>query len=114
VFSARAFVVLWAALTAAVVGYALVDLWLSPSLWSEQHFSMQPDFDQIWEVRHWGGRLLRERAWGLLLPNAVALGGIAALAAHGIARAIARRRVPDEMARDSVVPASLPSVPPGA
>ena len=105
---------LWAALTAAVLGYALVDLWLSPGLWSETHFSMEPDFSQIWEVRHWGGRLVREGAWALLVPNAIVLGGVGALLMHGIARFIARRRRPqEETQRESIVPASIPSVPPG-
>ena len=77
---------LWAVLTALVVGYAFLDLWLSPALWSEQHFSMEPDLSQLWEVRHWGGRLLRERAWGLLAGNALVLGGVAALVLHGVGR----------------------------
>jgi hypothetical protein len=114
VISARAFLVLWAVLTAAVIGYALVDLWVSPSLWAEQHFSMEPDFSQIWEVRHWGGRLVRERAWSLLVPNAIVLGGALALVVSGIGRWIRKRRRPElEERRDSVVPASIPSVPPG-
>lgn len=108
---------LWAALTAVVIGYAALDLWLSPSLWNERHFSMQPDISQLWEVRHWGGRLMREQAWELLLPNAVVLGGLGALAVHGVARAFSRfsgRRTPEETDRISVVPASIPSIPPPA
>ncbi len=112
-FSARAFLLLWAALTAAVIGYALLDLHLSPALWSEQHFSMEPDLSQIWEVRHWGGRLVREGAWALLVPNAIVLGGLTALAVHGIGRWLGKRRgTPQTPERVSVVPASMPSVPP--
>lgn len=113
VISVRGFLLLWAALTAAVVGYAILDLWLSPSLWRERHFSMQPDLTQIWEVRHWGGRLLREQAWELLLPNAVVLGGLAALIVHGIAKKFSRKNA-DAPERPSVVPASIPSIPPPA
>ena len=79
-------------LTALVVGYAFLDLWLSPALWSERSFSMQPDFSQIWEVRHWGGRLLRERAWALLVCNALVLGGLSALLLHGAAGWLMQRR----------------------
>jgi hypothetical protein len=112
VISARGFLLLWAALSVAVIGYAALDLWLSPSLWNERHFSMQPDLSQWWEVRHWGGRLMREQAWELLLPNAVVLGGLGALALHGLFRAVSRRVAPPE--RISVAPASIPSVPPPA
>lgn len=113
VISARGFVVLWAALTAVVVGYALVDLRLSPSLWTERHFSMRPDLDQIWEVRHWGGRLVREGAWEILLPNALVLGGLGALFAHAAIRRLSRRSEAD-LPRETVVPTSIPSVPPPA
>ena len=77
---------LWAVLTALVVAYAFLDLSLSPALWSERSFSMEPDLSQIWEIRHWGGRLLRERAWGLLVCNALVLGGLGALVLHGAGR----------------------------
>lgn len=111
--SARRFVLLWGALTAAVIGYALLDLHLSPSLWHERYFSMQPDLTQIWDARHWGGRLVREGAWALLVPNALVLGGLVALTVHGIARLLSRRR--DEAPlRNSIAPPSVPSIPPPA
>ena len=104
----------WAALTAVVIGYALLDLHLSPGLWTERHFSMQPDLSQLWEVRHWGGRLVREGAWALLLPNALVMGGMGALVIHAVARFIAKRRgqVEVEPPRNSLAPASLHSIPP--
>ncbi len=113
VISARRFLLLWAALTAVVIGYAVVDLWLSPSLWAERHFSMQPDFTQIWEARHWGGRLLRERAWELLVPNAVVIGGLFALVVHAIVRRFSKHAL-EGAERPSIVPGSIPSVPPPA
>lgn len=108
VISARSFVLLWVALAAAVIGYALLDLHLSPSLWSEHHFSMQPDLSQIWEVRHWGGRMVREGAWGLLLPNALVLGGLGALAIHWTAGRLSKRREAAEIPpRNSIAPPSM-------
>jgi len=112
-FSARAFVLLWAVLTVLVVGYAFLDLWLSPGLWEERSFSMQPDLSQVWEVRHWGGRLLRERAWALLVCNALVLGGLAALVLHGARRWLARRQSP-RVSRHSVFSEGSASSPPSA
>ena len=107
----RAFVLLWAVLTALVVGYAFLDLWLSPALWAEQSFSMEPDLSQFWEVRHWGGRLLRERAWGLLVCNALVLGGLAALVLHGAGRWLLKR-YSAAPSRRSVFPERSASIPP--
>jgi hypothetical protein len=115
VISVRAFLVMWAALTSAIVAYAFFDLGLSPALHAEHSFSMQPDLSQIWEVRHWGGRLVRERAWGLLACNALVLGGIAALVLHGAVRWLWRRRNADERTeRDGLFSDHMPSVPPSA
>src|SRR5258706_3553479 len=109
VVSGRVFVLLWAALAAVVIGYALLDLHLSPSLWAEHHFSMQPDLTQIWEVRHWGGRMVREGAWALLVPNALGIGGLCALCIHGIGRWLKNGRKPSKRpARVSAGPASIP------
>jgi hypothetical protein len=122
VLSGRAFVLLWAALTAMTLGYAFLDLWLSPSLRAETSFSMTPDLSQIWEIRHWGGRLARERAWALLVCNALVLGGVATLAGHGLVRLFSRKREPEpeladcpdsvDVVRTSVFPAHAPSAPP--
>jgi hypothetical protein len=112
-FSARAFVLLWAVLTVVMVGYAFVDLWVCPALWDERSFSMQPDLSQLWEVRHWGGRLLRERAWGLLICNAIVLAGLAALVLHGASRWLLRR-YSAAPSRRSVFPERSASIPPSA
>jgi hypothetical protein len=115
VISARVFLVLWSLLTAAVIAYAFADLWVSPALWGEHSFSMQPDWSQIWEVRHWGGRLVREHAWALLACNAVVLGGLLALAGHGVARLLLKRRShEDDLERENVLSGHMPSVPPSA
>jgi hypothetical protein len=111
--SARAFVLLWASLTALVIGYAFLDLWLSPALWTERSFSMEPDLSQIWEVRHWGGRLLRERAWGLLVCNALVLGGLSALLLHGAVRWLLQRGSAPSSNRTSFAGESA-SIPPPA
>src|SRR5262245_4270792 len=92
VISARVFVLIWAVLTGAIVTYAFVDLAMSPSLHGEHSFSMQPDWNQIWEVRHWGGRMVREQAWSLLACNAIVIGGILALGIHATARYVWNRR----------------------
>ena len=95
-------------LTALVIGYAFLDLWLSPALWTERSFSMEPDLSQIWEVRHWGGRLLRERAWGLLVCNALVLGGLSALLLPGIAGWLLRRRSASASKRPSAARGARP------
>ena len=112
VFSARAFVLLWALLSAMVIGYAFLDLWLSPALWTERSFSMEPDFSQLWEARHWGGRLLRERAWGLLVCNALVIGGLSALLLHGAARGLRRQRSAPASNRSGFAPESASTPPP--
>ena len=115
VISARAFVLLWLVSTAIVLGYAFLDLRLSPALRAEHSFSMRPDLSQLWEMRHWGGRLVRERAWGLLGANALVLGGLVALGLHGVLRFFARRVSNEAAPRVSVFPAErVPSVPPRA
>lgn len=113
-FSARWFVLLWAALTAAVIGYALLDLQLTPSLreTGELQFSMQPDLREMHQMWHWGGRLVREGHWQLLIPNALALGGLGALTLHGLARFIARRRSEPADEAQSLAPTGGHSVPP--
>jgi hypothetical protein len=115
VISARAFILLWLVCTAIVLGYAFVDLRLSPALQAEHSFSMQPDLSQIWEMRHWGGRLVRERAWGLLVSNALVLGGLVALGLHGLTRFVSRRVSSSPAPRASVFPAErVPTLPPRA
>jgi hypothetical protein len=95
--------------------YSYVDLRLNPWLETETHFSLRPDFTQLHDLWHWGGRLLRHGAVSLLFANAVVMAGIAALALHSIALFIQRlrRSGANDPGRVSVVPGSPPtSVPP--
>jgi hypothetical protein len=112
--SVRAFVRIWLICTLLVLAYAYVDVRMNPWLTTETHFSMEPDLSRLPELLHWGGRLLSHRALGLLLGNAVVLGGIAALLAHGVLRLVLRLRGPKgEERRVSIVPGGAPtSVPP--
>jgi len=81
---------LWAGITLAIFVYAYVDLQLHPALLQERPMTMVPDWEQAPDLIHWGGRLLRERAWPLLIGNAILLGGLLALAAEAVTR-LARR-----------------------
>jgi len=112
--SVRAFLRIWLICTALVLAYAYLDVRLNPWLTTETHFSMEPDLSRLPELLHWGGRLLSHRALGLLIGNAVVLGGLAALVLHGVVRLILRlRRRGDDEPRVSIVPGGSPtSVPP--
>jgi hypothetical protein len=111
--SLRLFVRLWAIFAIVILVYAIVDLRLTPELWTESHFSMRPDLEQILELRHWGGRLLREGAFSMLVGNALALGGLLALLTQSVVRLCTRWRKPAERDRISVIPSRAPtSVPP--
>jgi hypothetical protein len=92
--SVRAFLSLWSALSAGILAYAFGDLALHPALRRETNFSMQPDLARIGELVHWGGRLLKEGHWSLLVSNALLLGGLAALVLGGVVRRIRREREP--------------------
>jgi hypothetical protein len=112
--SVRAFLRIWLICTALVLGYAYLDVRLNPWLTAETHFSMEPDLSRLPELLHWGGRLLSHRALGLLVGNAVILGGVAALLVHGVVRVIQRaRRKRNDATRISIVPGGAPtSIPP--
>lgn len=110
--SAKSFVRLWALLTVVVLAYAWLDLRLNPRLLRETQFSMRPDWEQLPDLMHWGGRLLNHQALSLLIGNALVLGGMAALIGRGLIRMIGRLRQRDEAAV-SIVPGPPPtSVPP--
>jgi hypothetical protein len=113
--SLSGFLKAWLAATVSIVGYAWLDLRANPHLASETSFTMTPDASRLADLWDWGGRLLHHGEVGLLLANAVALGGIVALLARGALALIHRLRVPDDAPRISIVPASVPtSVPPPA
>ena len=90
--SVRSFLAIWALLTGVILGYAVIDLRLHPELYDEKTFSMTPDLSQIGTLPHWGGRLLKERAHGLLVCNAVALAGMMSLSGGYVAGRIKKRR----------------------
>jgi hypothetical protein len=111
--SVSSFIKSWLIATLLIVAYAWVDLRLNPHLALETSFTLTPDLHRLSDLWDWGGRLLHHRALGLLLLNAVALGGILALAWRAGAALLRRLRSPLESPRISIVPASVPtSVPP--
>lgn len=113
--SVASFLKAWLAATVAIVAYAWVDLRYSPRLTQETAFTMTPDLTRLWDLWDWGGRLLHHGAFGLLALNAIALGGVFALALRAALAALHRLRAPHEEQRVSIVPASVPtSVPPPA
>lgn len=77
--SVRSLLTLWVSLSTAILGYAYLDLTLTPGLHLETGFSIHVDIERAAELLHWGGRLLNEGAIGLLVFNAIAVGGFAAL-----------------------------------
>ena len=74
--SVRSFLVVWACVSVLILGYAAADLSLHPRLRRETHFSMQPDISRTPELVPWGGRLIKEGHMGLLVANALILGGL--------------------------------------
>ena len=78
-FSVRSLLVVWVSSSLATLGYAYADLSLTPGLHQERGFSVHIDIARIGELWHWGGRLLNEGAIGLLVLNAIMVGGFLAL-----------------------------------
>ncbi len=78
-FSVRLLLSVWVSSSLATLGYAYADLSLTPGLHQERGFSSHIDVARIGELWHWGGRLLNEGAIGLLVLNAIVVGGFAAL-----------------------------------
>jgi hypothetical protein len=113
--SVSSFLKAWLAATLLIVGYAWVDLRFNPHLAFETNFTLTPDVARLADLWDWGGRLLHHGAVGLLVLNAVALGGIAALLVRGALTVVRRLRTPLEPHHVSIVPGSVPtSVPPPA
>ena len=78
-FSVRSLLVVWMSSSLAILGYAYADLRLTPELHQERGFSIHIDIERVEELWHWGGRLLNEGAIGLLVFNAIMVGGFLAL-----------------------------------
>jgi hypothetical protein len=113
--SVSSFLKAWLAATLLIIGYAWVDLRFNPHLSYETSFTLTPDVTRLADLWDWGGRLLHHGAVGLLVLNAIALGGITAMVARGALTLVHRLRVPSDQPRISIVPASVPtSVPPPA
>jgi hypothetical protein len=113
--SVSSFLKAWLAATLLIVGYAWVDLRASPHLAFETSFTLTPDVTRLSDLWDWGGRLLHHGAVGLLVLNAIALGGITAIVMRGALTFARRLRTPMDTPRVSIVPGSVPtSVPPPA
>jgi hypothetical protein len=118
VFSVRSLLLVWVSSSLATLGYAYVDLSLTPGLHQERGFSIHIDIGRVSELWHWGGRLLNDGAMGLLIFNAITVGGLLALVMLWLAQLAQRlwspRRdvsAPEATATTSV---ALGSVPPPA
>ena len=113
--SVSSFLKAWLAATLLIVGYAWVDLRFNPHLAHETSFTLTPDVSRLADLWDWGGRLLHHGAVGLLVLNAIALGGIAAIVVRAALTVTRRLRTPLDSSRVSIVPGSVPtSVPPPA
>lgn len=111
--SVRSFVALWAIFTAVILGYAVVDLRTHPELREEDSFTLEPDLSKIGSLPHWGGRLLKEGAHGLLFCNAVAIAGILSLSSGAVVARVKRKRSPAQPnSTGSLPPPRLSSPPP--
>ena len=116
-FSVRSLLFVWVSSSLATLGYAYADLSLTPGLHQERGFSIHVDVSRIGELWHWGGRLLNEGAIGLLVLNAIMVGGLLALLMLWLGqllnRMLAGRR---EASRDAAPPSSVAfgSIPPPA
>jgi hypothetical protein len=115
VFSVRSLLTVWVSSSLATLGYAYADLSLTPGLHQERGFSIHIDVARIGELWHWGGRLLNEGAIGLLVLNAIMVGGFLALLmlwlGQLLSRLVAPRRADpatDAAASTSVAYGSVP------
>lgn len=113
-FSVRSLLFVWVTSSLATLGYAYADLRLTPGLHQERGFSVHIDIARIGELWHWGGRLLNEGAIGLLVLNAIMVGGFLALLmlwlGQLLSRMLARREAgeSDPSASTSVAYGSIP------
>lgn len=116
-FSVRSLLLLWVCASLATLGYAYVDLRVTPGLAEERGYSIALDLARIGELWHWGGRLLNEGAIGLLVFNAIIVGGFIALLVLWVGQVLRRLLQPQaeaEQAPSSVTSVALGSVPPPA
>jgi hypothetical protein len=102
VFTVRSLLLLWVCTSIATLGYAYVDLHVTPGLIQERGFSIDLDVSRVGELWHWGGRLLNEGAMSLLIFNAIIVGGFLALIVLWVAQLLRRALLP----RDETEPAA--------
>jgi hypothetical protein len=76
VTSVRLFLICWLGTVIGIIGYAV---WDRPNVAHENGFSVHLEWTRASELLHWAGRLLNADAIGLLLLNALCVGGIIAL-----------------------------------
>src|SRR6476620_7935276 len=118
VFSVRSLLLLWVCTSVATLGYAYVDLQVTPGLVQERGFSIDLDLSRVGELWHWGGRLLNEGAMGLLIFNAIIVGGFLALIALWVGelprRALQPRSDSQPAASKVTTTVAFGSVPPPA
>jgi hypothetical protein len=112
VFSVRSLLFVWVSTSLATLGYAYADLSLTPGLHQERGFSVHIDVARIGELWHWGGRLLNEGAIGLLVLNAIVVGGFLALLmlwlGQLLSRVLSGRREASAAESTSVAYGSIP------
>ena len=116
-FSVRSLLIVWVTSSLATLAYAYADLILTPGLHQERGFSIHIDVTRIGELWHWGGRLLNEGAIGLLVLNAIVIGGFMALLMLWVGQLL-RRAFPGRRAAQTTASGSTSvafgSVPPPA
>jgi hypothetical protein len=118
VFSVRSLLLVWVSSSLATIGYAYADLSLTPGLNEERGFSIHVDVTRIGELWHWGGRLLNEGAIGLLVLNAMMVGGFLALlmlwVGQLLQRALPGRRDAASTEKPAASSVAFGSIPPPA
>jgi hypothetical protein len=118
VFSVRSLLILWVCTSFATLGYAYVDLRVTPGLIQERGFSIDLDLSRVGELWHWGGRLLNEGAMSLLVFNAIIVGGFLALIVLWLGQLLRRawqpRTEPEAAATSVSTSVAFGSVPPPA
>ena len=116
--SVRSLLLLWVCASLATLGYAYVDLRVTPGLVQERGYSIDLDFTRIGELWHWGGRLLNEGAIGLLVFNSIIVGGFLALlvlwAAQVLGRVLQPPSEPEPSPNSVNTTVALGSMPPPA
>jgi len=118
VFSVRSLLLMWVCTSLATLGYAYLDLHITPGLIQERGFSIDLDFTRVGELWHWGGRLLNEGAMSLLVFNAIIVGGFLALLVLWVSqllrRALQPRNEPEPSSASVSTSVAFGSVPPPA